>query len=187
MATPQLSGQGSAAQPPASTGGGNVVASGGDDFGSGNLPKPDPDRQGPPPLDQLVGRPIGRILRKLGRVTREQVVEGLQVQKTHGGLLGDILVKRGYIKERDIQVALAAQKGNADAFYAALKDSALPSLEGLTLGRILREMRNLTAEQILTALDHQRERGGKLGQILIGMNLITDDDLKAALAKQRNL
>lgn len=57
------------------------------------------------------GRLIGRILSKMGKVNRKQVHEALAVQKTNRGPLGRILVDMGYIKESDLQIALAAQIG----------------------------------------------------------------------------
>ena len=66
---------------------------------------------GIPPIDQLQGRPIGRVLTKMGKVTRDQVVEALTFQKSKGGALGRILIDLGYIKESDLNIALAAQKG----------------------------------------------------------------------------
>jgi type IV pilus assembly protein PilB len=64
-----------------------------------------------PPIDQLQGRPLGRVLTKMGKVTREQVVEALNFQKSKGGALGRILIDLGYIRESDLNIALAAQKG----------------------------------------------------------------------------
>jgi type IV pilus assembly protein PilB len=75
---------------------------------SGGAPAP---AGGLPPIDQLQGRPIGRVLVKMNKVTREQVVEALDFQKRKGGALGRILIDLGYIKEGDLNVALAAQKG----------------------------------------------------------------------------
>src|SRR5688500_16981235 len=66
-----------------------------------------------PPVDQLQGRPLGRVLTKMGRVTREQVVEALNLQKHKGGVLGQIFVDLGWITQRDVSIALAAQKGQA--------------------------------------------------------------------------
>ena len=66
---------------------------------------------GMPPIDQLKGRQIGRVLTKMGKVTREQVVEALSFQKSKGGTIGRILIDLGYIKELDLNVALAAQRG----------------------------------------------------------------------------
>jgi len=64
-----------------------------------------------PPIDQLQGRPLGRVLTKMGRVSREQVVEALNFQKSKGGALGRILIDLAYIKEADLNTALAAQRG----------------------------------------------------------------------------
>ncbi len=70
-----------------------------------------PNPGGIPPIDQLQGRPIGRVLTKMGKVTREQVQEALSFQKSKGGALGRILIDLGYVKEVDLNIALAAQKG----------------------------------------------------------------------------
>ena len=64
-----------------------------------------------PPPDQLRGRPIGRVLTKMGKVTREQVVEALTYQKSHGGLLGEVMVKLGFVTLSDVESALAGQRG----------------------------------------------------------------------------
>jgi type IV pilus assembly protein PilB len=80
--------------------------------GAGGAGAPRPEGSGGmPPIDQLQGRPIGRVLTKMGKVTREQVVEALTFQKSKGGALGRILIDLGYIKEADLSTALAAQRG----------------------------------------------------------------------------
>ena len=70
-----------------------------------------PGPGGIPPIDQLQGRHIGRVLTKMGKVTRDQVLEALSFQKQKGGLLGRILVDLGYVSEVDLNIALAAQRG----------------------------------------------------------------------------
>ncbi|HVZ95195.1 MAG TPA: ATPase, T2SS/T4P/T4SS family [Phycisphaerales bacterium] len=60
---------------------------------------------------ELKGRKIGRVLTKLGKVTREQVHEALEIQKTRKAPLGQLLVELGYITSRDVQEALAGQRG----------------------------------------------------------------------------
>ena len=57
------------------------------------------------------GRPLGRILIKMGKVNREKVHEALAIQKSNRGPIGRILIDLGYIKEADLQFALAAQIG----------------------------------------------------------------------------
>lgn len=60
---------------------------------------------------ELVGRPIGRVLTKMGKVTQAQVIEALTLQKREGEKLGEILVRLGHITSEDVAAALAAQKG----------------------------------------------------------------------------
>jgi len=61
---------------------------------------------------ELKGRKFGRVLVKLGKVTREQVHEALKAQQGQAGRkVGEILVDLGYIDEDDIRAALAGQAG----------------------------------------------------------------------------
>ncbi len=64
-----------------------------------------------PPIEQLRGRQLGRILIKMGRIRRADVDEALEAQKQRGGPLGAILVELGHITEEDLNLALAAQVG----------------------------------------------------------------------------
>src|SRR5579864_3627498 len=81
--------------------------------GGGQTPPPAPpgDDAPAPNIAELKGRPIGRVLTKMGKVTREQVVEALDFQKRKGGALGRILIDLGYIKDADLNFGLAAQRG----------------------------------------------------------------------------
>jgi type IV pilus assembly protein PilB len=63
------------------------------------------------PVKQLRGRRLGRVLIKMGDLTREQVHEALEIQTQRRGPLGRILVELGYITEDKLNMALAAQKG----------------------------------------------------------------------------
>ena len=60
---------------------------------------------------ELKGRRLGRVLTKLKKVTREQVHEALQLQKTRKQPLGELLVGLGYINEADVMEALAGKAG----------------------------------------------------------------------------
>jgi type IV pilus assembly protein PilB len=64
-----------------------------------------------PAISQLKGRPLGRILIKMGKVTRAQVSEALDLQKKKRGPLGQLLIELGYVDEQDVHLALAAQVG----------------------------------------------------------------------------
>lgn len=54
---------------------------------------------------------IGEILIKRNRITRQQLDHALETQKKEGGFVGELLVKLGYVEERDIVVALVVQCG----------------------------------------------------------------------------
>jgi len=62
-------------------------------------------------IAELRGRPLGRVLVKMGKVDRKQVHEALAVQKEKGGLIGQILVDLGYIDEQTRSLAMAFQAG----------------------------------------------------------------------------
>ncbi|MBN2019443.1 MAG: Flp pilus assembly complex ATPase component TadA [Sedimentisphaerales bacterium] len=70
-----------------------------------------------PPIEQLRGRPIGRVLIKMGLLTREKVHQCLEMQKKkskqeHKNVqIGSIFVELGLITNKQLQVALAAQRG----------------------------------------------------------------------------
>ncbi len=64
-----------------------------------------------PPIEQLRGRQLGRILIKMGKIRRAEVLEALEVQKQQRGPIGSILVQLGHISEEDLQLALGAQVG----------------------------------------------------------------------------
>jgi type IV pilus assembly protein PilB len=86
---------------------------------AGGGEQPQPSRRPPaprsagkmPPVSQLRGRPLGRILIKMGKLNRTQVGEALELQKKNGGPIGQILVNLGYVAEADVRIALAAQVG----------------------------------------------------------------------------
>ncbi len=64
-----------------------------------------------PPIEQLRGRQIGRVLIKMGKLRRQQVQEALDIQKQKREPLGQILVQLGHITEDDLSIARAAQCG----------------------------------------------------------------------------
>ncbi len=66
-----------------------------------------------PPVEQLRGRPLGRILMKMGILSREKVHECLEIQKKRGGdvRIGQIFLELGLVEETQLQVALAAKRG----------------------------------------------------------------------------
>jgi type IV pilus assembly protein PilB len=66
-----------------------------------------------PPIEQLRGRPLGRILMKMGILSRDKVHECLKIQsQRHGNVqIGQIFLELGLVDENQLQIALAAQRG----------------------------------------------------------------------------
>jgi type IV pilus assembly protein PilB len=79
-----------------------------------------------PPIEQLSGRTLGRVLIKMGVLTREKVHECLKIQKQRRRTIqgskmakpaleslqiGQIFLERGMVDEDQLQMALAAQQG----------------------------------------------------------------------------
>ncbi len=66
-----------------------------------------------PPVEQLKGRPLGRILIKMGVLPREKLHECLKIQsQRHGKVqIGQIFLELGLVDESQLQLALAAQRG----------------------------------------------------------------------------
>ena len=66
-----------------------------------------------PPVEQLKGRTLGRILIKMGVLSRDKVHEGLKVQGQRQGKvqIGQIFRELGLVDEGQLQMALAAQRG----------------------------------------------------------------------------
>jgi type IV pilus assembly protein PilB len=66
-----------------------------------------------PPVEQLRGRTLGRILIKMGVLDRDKVHECLKIQSQRGGKvqIGQIFLELGLVDEGQLQMALAAQRG----------------------------------------------------------------------------
>jgi type IV pilus assembly protein PilB len=66
-----------------------------------------------PPIEQLRGRTLGRILIKMGVLSRDKVHECLKIQGQRQGQvqIGQIFLELGLVDEGQLQMALAAQRG----------------------------------------------------------------------------
>ena len=71
---------------------------------------PPPPKKAPKfeaPLRKL----LGEILADMGKVTPDQVNQGLEIKKKRGGAIGAVLVDLGFCEEPDVSAALAVQAG----------------------------------------------------------------------------
>ena len=78
-----------------------------------------------PPVEQLRGRTLGRILIKMRALTRNKVHECLKIQKQKKGTvrIGQIFLEEGLVDEKQLRIALAAQRGME---YVDISDDDIP-------------------------------------------------------------
>jgi len=62
-------------------------------------------------IRRLIKKQLGELLLERNIINQKQLEERLAVQKEKGGLIGEVLVDLGYVKEEDIAQALTAQYG----------------------------------------------------------------------------
>lgn len=63
------------------------------------------------PIRKIVNKQLGELLIERSVINQFQLDKGLSLQKEKGGLIGEILVELGFVKEEDIAQALTAQYG----------------------------------------------------------------------------
>ena len=151
-----------------------------------------------PPIEQLRGRPIGRVLMKMGVLTREKVHQCLEIQKqrqtqSHKTIpLGEILVELGLVDARKLNIALAAQLGMENINLEGLEIP--PNVLEKVPGQMARTYRALPIElkqdtnELVVAVDKAENfRATDDLSSLLGMKVsakIADPkQLEAALAK----
>ena len=127
------------------------------------------------------------MLVERGVITDEQLNTALAVQRSQGGMLGEILTSRGWVTPLSIAAAVAKQKvGEAEAKEGA-SESRVRSSSWKPLGTLLVEKGFISDVQLKQALALQREEGGFLGEILVDRGWLTAADLVLALAAQLGL
>ena len=62
-------------------------------------------------IEELKGRRLGRVLTKMGVVTRDQVQEALALQEDRQSTLGQLLIELGYVEQEQLNGALGYQQG----------------------------------------------------------------------------
>ena len=62
-------------------------------------------------IRRINSKPLGELLLDRGVINQSQMDQGLALQREKGGLIGEILVELGFVKEDDIAQALTAQYG----------------------------------------------------------------------------
>lgn len=63
------------------------------------------------PLRKIINKQLGELLIERGILNQRQLDKALSIQKEKGGLIGEVIVELGFAKEEDIAQALTAQYG----------------------------------------------------------------------------
>jgi len=124
------------------------------------------------PLKKITDKQLGALLIEKGLVDKDQLDHAYKVQKENGGLVGEILVTLGYVKESDIVWALGLQKGLDRKGQHRL------------IGELLVEKGLITKEQLNQALTIQKQKGGLIGEILVALGYVKETDIALALTSQ---
>jgi hypothetical protein len=139
-------------------------------------------------------RPLGAILVERGLIDETQLEKALAAQRREGRTLGEILVERGWVSPFGLVTALASQHGlalsvdeGADAADAAAAGTAEPRGGWKPLGRLLIERGLLTEVQLKQALAEQQRSGRRLGDILISREWVSAEAVAATVAAQHGL
>ena len=60
---------------------------------------------------RLITKRLGEVLLERGVINQKELEKALTYQKEHGGLMGEILIHLGFVNEEEIALALTAQYG----------------------------------------------------------------------------
>lgn len=114
-------------------------------------------------------QPLGEILVDVGRVSRLQLAEALQIQKEERGRIGEVLVTLGYMTKRQIRLLIAEHK------------------KRIPLGEYLVEAGVITPEDLDFALVQKSDSRDPLGQILVRLQIIDEERLAKFLSQQLDM
>jgi chromosome segregation ATPase len=149
-------------------------------------------------------RLIGSVFVEKGLITEEQLEDALELQRTTGERLGEILVERFKIERLELAGALAEQwaeyerSGANDESEPLLSPTPLatatprdPNPAAATgaatkrpIGEIFVERGLVTAVQLEEALEEQKKSGRRLGEVLVATGKLSRLELASALADQ---
>ena len=76
------------------------------------------------------------------------------------------------------------EAGAVEPRPAPLRADDEPAVQDRSIGDIIRELRNLSAEQVESVLAYQREHGVRFGEAAVALRFVTQDDVLYALSQQ---
>lgn len=115
---------------------------------------------------------LGEILLGLRKIDSQQLAAALQEQQQLNRKLGDVLVAKGYISQKDLDYALALQQQ---------RDPEGPALARKKLGDFLLDSGRISTAQLEAALEEQSLTSKKIGEVLIEMGFVSPQELETTL------
>jgi type IV pilus assembly protein PilB len=95
---------------------------------------------------KIINKQLGEVLIERGIINPVQLDKAIATQKEKGGLIGEILVELGFVKEEDIAQALTAQYGFP---YLPLSNYDInPEIASIIPGRVVRQYLLLPIDKI---------------------------------------
>jgi len=130
----------------------------------------------------LTKRPLGNILVDGGFVASDDLKRALDDQIQSNQLLGEILVRMGLMDKLDLEVILSIQN---DLMFL---EDALKLAAGVRqlLGELLIQAKRVTTDQLEHALEEQQKTGEKLGEVLVRLGFVSEQELNGFLAFQQH-
>jgi type IV pilus assembly protein PilB len=136
---------------------------------------------------------LGEILMKRKSITKEQLDHALAAQKKENGFVGEILVKLGYLEERDIVVALVLQCGLP--YIAVSKYTIDPQIVHLIPKEMAQQERVIALDRIGNVLsvvmtnplnDDRKAKFEAMTQCRIATFISTKSEIEEAIARNYN-
>ncbi len=121
---------------------------------------------------------LGELFLRAKRITPQQLDLALEEQRQTGEKLGEILIKKGFIAEKELDAVLAFQKHQSGEAPASGK---------FRLGEILVAAGHITRDQLEDVLDRQRLSRKKIGELLIEAGYAQPHHISHGLELQHKL
>jgi hypothetical protein len=121
---------------------------------------------------------LGSLLLQARRITSEQLDIALREQRKSGEKLGEVMVRLGFLSEREL---------NAVLLFQEYQGSDRPVPVPFRLGEILVASNFITREQLEDALNRQKLSQKKLGEVLVEAGYIEPRHVDHGLRLQKML
>ncbi len=141
-------------------------------------------------MKKTINKQLGELLLERGIISRRQLDEALLLQQEKGGLIGEVLVGLGFVKEEDIAQALTAQYGFP---YLPLTSYEItPEVSDIIPARVCRQYMLVPVDKIgnnltLAMSNPLNVQAIEDIELLAGCNVqtfvSTSSDIKAAIEK----